>query len=170
MRANHKPCRITLYVIASLTAAALAWPFLHRSGGAATVHGPLPLTSDAAAAALGYAAAIDDASRFLCLTGKKVAMLGDSQTYHIFNHLTRILGDCASLKVGSRCGDLEYLRMIPKDLQVDWQNVARMGRDDGEEGPGVVPGTPLPEDDEGPVAYGLQNLGHGCRDCSGVSD
>lgn len=152
-----------------LAAAALGWPHLRRAPAvAAAAFAPLPPPSAAAAAALGYPAAMDDASRYLCLTGKKVALLGDSQVFHVHDHLGQLLGGCETVKRGSRCGDADYMRLSPDALRELWAVAPPVGSD-GDEGPGAVPGTPLPADDEGPAGYGLANLGHGCRDCSGVS-
>jgi hypothetical protein len=169
MKTRHK---YALYFITALVIAALAWPLLRPTpASAAATLGALPLTPAAAMTALGYPSAPNDASRYLCLTGKVFVLLGDSQTYRLFTHLNKLLGSCENEKMGGRCEDMNYLKMSREEMREWWQSARPVGSSDGsEEGPGAVPGTPLPADDEGPVAYGLHNLGHGCRDCQGVSE
>ena len=86
------------------------------------------------------------ADRYLCLEGRRVAILGDSQMNQVAIRLSKILGNCTRTRLGSRCGETR----------------SYLGLSDIPSGEYTHPGP-----SEGPVIHGLQNLGSGCRDCKG---
>ena len=85
------------------------------------------------------------ADRYLCLESKHVAILGDSQMNHVALRLSKLLGNCTRVKTGSRCGEGSGYLGLGNISSSDF----------------VHPGP-----SEGPVSYGLQNLGSQCRDCN----
>lgn len=85
------------------------------------------------------------ADRYLCLEGKHVVILGDSQMNQVALRLSKLLGNCTIVKTGSRCGEVSGYLELGNISSSDFVHPGRS---------------------EGPVAYGLQNLGSDCRDCN----
>ena len=86
------------------------------------------------------------ADRYLCLEGRHVAILGDSQLNQVALSLSKLFGDCNKVKTGTRCGKVSGYLGLPNISSTEFVR---------------------PRLSEGPVAHGLQNLGSDCRDCGG---
>lgn len=86
-------------------------------------------------------------SRYLCLNNRRLTVLGDSEMMRVHLAMRQFL-NCTNpfVRFGSRCDeDVAYLSLTRATTFVQ------------------------PTESVGPVGYGLQNLGAGCRDCGGCN-